>query len=79
MCIRSLSSILPITVPQLSIDPKKWYRAPSAAPLLMVTQETVKAYCRRGTLKAKQVGPKNVWHILGKSILKLREQWRIDD
>lgn len=62
-----------------SIDPTKWYSSAEAAPLLMVTQETVKAYCRQRTLKAKQVGPKKVWHAQGKSILKLREQWKIDD
>lgn len=62
-----------------SIDPKSWFPTSKVAPFLMVTQETVKAYCRQGTLKAKQVGPKKVWYVLGKSILKLREQWKIDD
>ena len=80
LCASILISSLPQSIMvHSSIEPKKWYSAAGAAPLLMVTQETVKAYCRQGTLKAKQVGPKKIWHVLGKSILKLREQWKIDD
>ena len=79
MRIHLLSAIATIAMRHPSIDPKRWYTAIGAAPLLMVTQETVKAYCRQGTLKAKQVGPKKAWHVLGESILKLREHWRIDD
>jgi len=64
---------------KLLIDPKKWYSTAEAAPLLAVTSETVKGYCRQGTLRAKQVGPKKVWFVLGQSISKLRHQWRVDD
>jgi len=62
-----------------SIEAQKWYTSSKAALLLGVTGETVKKYCRNRTLEAKQVGPKKVWHALGKSISQLRASWKIDD
>ena len=42
------------------------------------TEATVKDYCKRGDLKAKKVGPKKRWMILGSAIQKLRKKWAID-
>ena len=57
-----------------------WYTAREAAELLKgeVTEATVKEYCKRGELKAKKVGPRRRWMILGSSIEQLREKWAID-
>jgi hypothetical protein len=43
-----------------------------------VTEATLKDYCKRGDLKAKKVGPKKRWMILGSAIQQLREKWAID-
>jgi hypothetical protein len=60
--------------------PDSWYTAREAAELLggEVTEATVKDYCKRGDLKAKKVGPKKRWMILGSAIQKLRKKWAID-
>jgi hypothetical protein len=59
--------------------PGDWYTAREAAELLgEVTEATVKGYCKRGDLKAKKVGPKKRWMVLGSSIQQLRKNWAID-
>jgi hypothetical protein len=60
--------------------PKDWYNAREAARLLRdeVNEATVKEYCRRGKLKAKKVGPKKRWMILGSSIQELLRKWGLD-
>jgi hypothetical protein len=60
--------------------PDDWYTARQAAELLggEVTEATVKDYCKRGDLKAKKVGPKKRWMVLGSSIQQLRAKWEMD-
>jgi hypothetical protein len=60
--------------------PGDWYIAREAAELLRgeVTEATVKDYCKHGKLKAKKVGPKKRWMVLGSSIQQLRKNWAID-
>ena len=60
--------------------PGDWYTAREVAELLEgeVTEATVKDYCKRGDLKAKKVGPKKRWMVLGSSIQQLRKNWAID-
>ena len=48
-----------------------------AAPLLKVTPETVKTYCRSGDLKGVRVGRKGEWHAPGSEIIRLRALWNI--
>jgi hypothetical protein len=62
----------------MKIDAGKKYTAREAAGLLDSTEETIKKYCRSGTLQGKQVGPKKRWYILGSAILKLRKAWNLD-
>jgi excisionase family DNA binding protein len=59
-------------------DPKKKYTPREAADLLGVTPDTVKAYCRNGKLKARQVGPKKQWMVTGAEIKRLQKEWNID-
>jgi hypothetical protein len=60
--------------------PKNWYTARETAHLLRdeVTEATVKEYCKDGQLKAKKVGPKKRWMVLGSSIRELRRKWGLD-
>ena len=64
----------------IQIDPKGWYTARETAELLdgEVTEATVKEYCKRGSVKAKKVGPRRRWEILGKSIQDLRRKWKME-
>jgi hypothetical protein len=66
--------------PTRQAKPKDWYTAREAVHLLRdeVTEATVKEYCKRGELKAKRVGPKKRWMILGSSIRELRRKWGLD-
>jgi Helix-turn-helix domain len=63
-----------------SVGSKNWYTAREASTVLRgeVTEATIKEYCKRGELKAKKVGPKKRWMILGSSIDELRRKWKID-
>lgn len=54
------------------VDETQEYTAREAAPLLEVTAETVKQYCREGFLKGKQVGRKKQWKIKGAEIIRVR-------
>ena len=62
------------------VESDNWYTAKETAGLLNdeVTEATIKGYCKRGRVKAKQVGPRRRWMIQGSSILKLRREWKID-
>lgn len=66
------------------IDSAKYYPAKETARFLTqgavtTTTATVKNYCRkRKDLKCKQIGPKNIWHALGSSIIALRRKWGLD-
>ena len=62
----------------MNIDPNKFYNSERAAALLRVKPETVKAYCRKGKLHGKQVGPRSQWMVPGKEIVRLRKEWRLD-
>jgi hypothetical protein len=61
-------------------DADTWYTARQTVDQLggQVTEGTVKEYCIKGTLKAKKVGPKNRWMILGSSINALWRKWGLD-
>jgi hypothetical protein len=61
-----------------SVGSKDWYTAREASDFLAVTEATIKEYCKRGELKAKKVGPKKRWMILGSSIEELRRKWKFD-
>jgi excisionase family DNA binding protein len=61
-----------------SIKSKKQYTTREAADLLQVTPETVKAYCRNGKLKGRQVGPKKQWMVPVEEIKKLQKEWNLD-
>lgn len=64
-------------IPTARINPKKEYTPLEAARLLGVAVETIKAYCRNGTLKgAYRVGPRNEWRARGSTIKKLRDTWK---
>ena len=62
----------------VEIDRKKSYSARDAAELLEVTPDTVKAYCRDGKVKGRQVGPKKQWMVPGGEIKRLRKEWNLD-
>lgn len=62
----------------IEFDPKTRYSARDAAAFLNVTSETVKKYCRDGTIKGTQVGPKKQWMVLGSEIKRLRKEWNLD-
>lgn len=68
----SRKSLIPI------IDDGRRYSPREAAELLGVTPETVKSHCRKGKLKAKKVGPKQEWRILGSEIRLKRKEWQLD-
>lgn len=38
-----------------------WYRADELAEMLNLDPQTVRTYCRRGTLKARKIG--RVWYV----------------
>lgn len=63
---------------KLSIDPEKRYTAREAAPLLEITEATVKKKCREEDIQGIQVGTKNVWMIYGSEILEVRKRWKLD-
>jgi len=63
----------------VNIDPKKMYSAREAADFLKVNEETVKIYCRRKQLTAKQLGPRKKWYVKGAMILKQRAEWGVDE
>ena len=63
----------------MKIDADKWYSSRQAAAQLGVTEETIKRYCREGSLEAKQVGPRKRWHVHGRAILMKRKEWRLDE
>jgi Helix-turn-helix domain len=69
----------PRHLPEMKIDASKWYTAREAASHLGVTEESVKKYCRTGTLAGKQKGPKKRWHVLGTAIMKKRKEWGLDE
>ena len=60
------------------IDPRRWYTAREAAPLLDVTEVTVKEHCRKGTIKGKQRGTLKAWHVRGTELTRLRKKWNLD-
>jgi hypothetical protein len=65
------------------IDPRKYYTISQTAALLrdggVNTADTVKRYCRNGKLEGKKKGAKGIWHVLGSSIIALREKWDLED
>ena len=64
------------------IDPNRWYTAAEAAPFFEVTPETVKKYCRDGDVSRECVqrkGRRQVVHIKGSEIIRLRKEWHLDD
>lgn len=63
----------------MRIDPNRYYSLKEAAELLEVTEATVAKYLREGLLEGKKVGPKQKWHALGRSIIKLRKEWGYED
>ena len=68
---------------KLNIDPKQHYTIAQTTDLLrdgdVATPETIKRYCRNGKLKGKKKGAKQVWHVLGSSIIALRKKWGLDE
>jgi hypothetical protein len=58
----------------------EWYTAREAASLLndMVTEATVKEYCKKGKVTAKRMGPKKRWMVSGAAVKKLRKEWGIE-
>ncbi len=62
-----------------TIDPGKYCSLKEAAELLGVTEATVAKYLRSGELEGKKLGPKQKWHVLGRSIIKLRKEWGYED
>lgn len=65
------------------IDPRKHYTVTQTAAFLrdggVSTAETIKRYCRNGKLQGKKKGAKGAWHVLGSSIIALREEWALED
>lgn len=61
------------------IDPNKYYSLRETAEFLKVTEATVAKYLREGDLEGKKVGPKERWHALGRSIIKVRKEWGYED
>ena len=59
------------------VDSSKWYTARDTAELLdnQVTEATVKEYCKHRKVRAKKVGPRKRWMVLGSSIIALRKEW----
>jgi hypothetical protein len=66
-----------------TLNSETWYTTREATDLLgnAVTEPTVKPtvkeYCKSGRLKAKKVGPKKRWMVLGSSIGQLLKQWQM--
>ena len=60
------------------VNPGRWYTAREAAPLLSITELTVKDRCRKKTIKGKQRGALKAWHVLGREINRLRKAWNLD-
>ena len=61
-----------------AIDPKHWYPASDAAPLLGIKETTLKNKLREGSIKGRQQGLRKVWHVLGAEIKKTRRLWQLD-
>ncbi len=64
------------------IDLERWYTAREATEFLEVKEPTVTNYCREGEIRkygCKKIGPKKKWHILGKEIARLRDEWGLDN
>lgn len=67
------------TSKRLVIDPERWYPARETVEFLEVTEATITRYCRDGDLKkARQIGPKKRWHILGSELILRRKEWGLD-
>jgi hypothetical protein len=68
------------TLVRTSIKPDGWYSAREAASLLgaLVTEATVKEYCKKQRVRAKKIGPRKRWMVSGASLVKLRKEWGID-
>jgi hypothetical protein len=61
------------------INPNRWYTAREAAALIGgITELTVKARCRKKTLKGKQMGTLMAWHVQGREIMRFRKTWNLD-
>ena len=63
------------------IDHNRWYTAAEAAPFFEVTPETVKKYCRDGDVSPEGMqrrGRRQVVHIKGSEITRLRKEWSLD-
>jgi len=59
----------------MKIEPARYYSLREAAEFLEVTEATVAKYLREGGLQGKKIGPKQKWHALGQSIIRLRREW----
>ena len=64
------------------IDPSRWYTAAEAAPFFEVkSTATVKRYCRDGDVRPegmRRKGRRQVVHIKGSEIIRLRKKWSLD-
>lgn len=45
----------------LLINNMKWYKAEELAEMLKLDPQTIRIYCRRGTLKAQKIG--RLWYV----------------
>lgn len=61
-----------------NIDPTKLYTLATAAKLLRVGEETVKANLRKGKLAGEQIGSLRKWHVRGSSIIARRRELKMD-
>jgi hypothetical protein len=68
------------TLVRTSIKPDGWYSAREAVSLLdsLVTEATVKEYCKKRKVRAKKMGPRKLWMVSGSSLVKLRQEWGLD-
>ena len=63
------------------IDRNRWYTAAEASPFFEVKPETVKKYCRDGDVRPEAMqrrGRRQVVHIKGSEIIRLRKEWSLD-
>lgn len=60
------------------IESNRWYSAREAAPFLGIQEATLKNKLREKTIKGEQKGPKNVWHVKGSEIKRMRKEWNLD-
>ena len=65
------------------IDLERWYTARETTEFLEVEEQTITNYCRK-RIKIRQsgckkIGPRRKWHVKGKEILRLRNEWGLDN